>query len=71
MIRRESSIRSRHGRQKAWKHVKTFGRTSGPPQAPHRDNDSQPFDSGSEVLDRLLGGVLFDGDGEPIMSSTE
>ena len=70
-IRLDSSILSRHGRQKAWKHVRTLGRTRGPPQTPHRDSESQPFNSDSEELDRLLGGVLFDGDGEPIVSSTE
>lgn len=51
--------------------MRTFGSTSGPPHAPHRVNDSQQFKSDSEELDRLLGGVLFDGDGEPIVSSTE
>jgi len=70
-IRLDSSIRSRHGRQKAWKHVRTFGRTSGPLQAPHRESVSQQFNSDSDELDRLLGGVLFDGDGEPIVSTTE
>jgi len=48
-----------------------LGRTSGPLHAPQRENESQQFNSDSEELDRLLGGVLLDGDGEPIVSTSE